>query len=274
MNVVRRGARPMGYKGAMSGKSLTDLMDAMLDESATALEAAEVERTEEKERARQEATLRAKAAEHAKDEAPPSLDDVVQLTGLTEGDLRQVLGAAAPDDLLVVLATADGALQRRILRNLTEESVKWMRANLEHMGDVNDHERDQARAKVLKKANQLLADGTIGLPEPESIGNDEAPDPERKELRELLVDLVEIGERSGPSALRQIADSAGEPLLREGIHKVVDGSDSDTLRSELGELRAELERRYAQRLKWMVEALVAIREGETADSFSKRVFKA
>jgi len=274
MQLVRRSARPIGYKGAMSGKSLTDLMDAMLEESATAQEAAEVQRHEENERARQEAALRAKAADQAEDEAPPSLDDVVQLTGLTEADLREVLGAAAPDDLLVVLATADDALQRRILRNLTEESVKWMRANLEHMDQITDHERDQARGKVLKKANALLAEGTIGLPEPESIGTDEAPDPEKKELRELLVDLVRIGEQSGPSALRQIADSAGEPLLREGIHKVVDGADSDTLRAELSELRAELEKRYAQRLKWMVEALVAIGEGETADSFSKRVFKA
>jgi len=256
----------------MSRKNLTDLLDTMLDASADQQEAEEVRVREERERQRQEAIAREKKAV----EAPPAaatLDDVVQLTGLTEPDLREVLGKTAPDDLLVVLATADDGLQRRILRNLDKESVKWIRMNMEHMEHVNDHERDQARGKMLKAANALLADGTIGLPEPEAIGADEAPDSEKKALRALLVDLVQIAAQSGPQALSEVAESAGEPLLREGLSRVVAGTGSDALRAELGELRGELEARYAQRLKWMVEALVAISEKESAESFAKRVFR-
>ncbi len=251
----------------MSRKNLNHLLDSMLEDSAAAQEALEVRRLEEAERARAVAAVRAKEPA-----APPTLNAIVQLTGLTEGDLRKVMGTAAPDDILVVLATADDVLQRRILRNMSDESVLWLRQNLAHMEQVSDHERDQARAKLLKVANKLLAAGTIGVPEPASIGADEAPDAVRKELRALLVDLVTIAAQAGPEALSELAASAGEPVLREGLERVLAGVGGDALRGELRELRAELESRYAQRLKWMVEALVAIAEGESAESFSERVF--
>lgn len=265
----------IGYKGPMSKDNLTSLLDSMLDDSAIDMAASEVRAEEEAVRRRQAEARRAKAEAEA--EAVPALDDVVQLTGLTDPDLRQILAKAQPDDILVVLATAEDALQRRILRNLGSESVKWVRDNLAHMHRVTDAERDGARAKVLKVGNALLADGTIGLPEPEAIGRDEAPDPEKKELRELLGDLVRIAEQSGPEALTELAESAGEPLLREGLQRVIrskgaGGRSGDALRKDLAELRHDLEQRYAQRLKWMVEALVAIGEGESSEAFRERVF--
>lgn len=254
----------------MSTKNLSDLLDSMLDDSALERAAEEVRHAEELERQRQEAALRAKREEPA---ATPTLDDIAQLTGLIEADLRQVLGAAAPDDLLVVLATADDTLQRRILRNMSEESVGWLRENLVHMDHVSDHERDQARAKVLKAANKLLAAGEIGLPEAEAVGAATPPDPERKKLRELLVDLVTIANQSTPAALTELAESAGEPLLRQGLARIVDGAEPDELKKELATLRGELERRYARRLEWMGEALIAIRDGESAEAFDARVFR-
>lgn len=261
----------IGYKSSMSKENLSGLLDAMLDESSTRMEA---EATEVAERARAEAALRVKAVEaEAEPDAMPSFDDVVEFTGLTDPDLREILGRAAPDDLLVVLATGADALQRRIIRNLGAESVTWVRQNLEHMEHVTDAERDGACAKMLKVANALLSDGTIGLPEPASVGDDSAPDPEKKELRELLTDLVRIAEQSGASALTEIAESAGEPLLREGLSRVVGGAKGDALRASLADVRAELEVRYARRLEWMVEALVAVGDGESADDFSARVFK-
>jgi len=253
----------------MSRKNLSNLLDSMLDDSAAVQEAVEVRELEDAQRARVEAAAKASAPA-----APsvPTLEEIEQLTGLTEADLREVMGTAAPDDILVVLATADDVLQRRILRNMSDESVLWLRQNLQHMEQVSDHERDQARGKLLKTANKLLAAGKIGLPDPASVGVEEAPDGERKELRELLVDLVQIASQSGPEALSELAESAGEPLLREGLSKVIAGESGEALRGELGVLRAELESRYAQRLKWMVEALAAIADRETPESFSERVF--
>ena len=250
----------------MSRTNLNDLLSSMLDDSEALQDAAEAREMEER------------AAERSARPAPEPdapavlLDDVVQLTGLIELDLRVLLSTAAPDDLLVVLATSGDGLQRRILRNMSEDSVRWLRQNLEHIDHVTDHERDQARGKVLKVANKLLADGQIRAPEPEAIGRDEAPDGERLELRRLLVDLVQIAQQSGVEALSELARTAGEPLLREGVSKVISGVEGDALREQLGQRRGELERRYAQRLKWMVEALVAIADGETADSFAARVF--
>jgi len=255
----------------MSKDNLHSLLDSMLDDSAIVQAAHEVEAKEEAERARQAERLRAKAKEE--EVKIPTLDDIVQLTGLTDPDLRQILGASQPDDLLVVLASSPDALQRRILRNLGAESITWVRENLAHMERVTDAERDGARAKILRVANSLLRDGAIGLPEPEAIGQDEAPDPEKKELRELLCDLVQIAEQAGPDSLSELAHAAGEPLLREGLHLLTAGQRGDALRERLGATREELEHRYAQRLKWMVEALVAIGEGETTEAFRKRVFR-
>ncbi|MBX3272287.1 MAG: hypothetical protein KF729_18655 [Sandaracinaceae bacterium] len=255
----------------MSTKNLSDLLDSMLDDSALEQAAEDVRRREAQERAQAAAELAEKRAAAAP-EAPRALDDVAQLTGLIEKDLRRVLGEAAPDDLLVVLATAGDVVQRRILRNLGPESVAWVRANLEHIEHVTDHERDQASAKLLKVANALLRAGTIAWPEPEAVGKEEAPDPERRALRELLVDLVRIAEQAGPEALTELAESAGEPLLLEGLAKVGAGSRGAALREALAPLRAELERRYAQRLAWMTEALVAIGDGEAASAFDARVF--
>lgn len=255
----------------MSTKNLSDLLDSMLDDSALDQAAEDVRRREaEEQKQRQAAAAKKKAAEPA---PKAKLEDVAQLTGLIETDLREVLALAAPDDLLVVLATADDPLQRRILKNLGAESVAWLRENLVHMDHVTDHERDQARAKVLKVANKLLEANKIAAPEPEAVGKDAPPDPERKALRELLVDLVRIAEQSGAEALTELAAQAGEPMLARGVARVVEGADGAALRKELGTLRAELERRYAQRLVWMTEALVAIAEGEGAEAFDARVFR-
>lgn len=257
----------------MSRKNLEGLLDEMLEESADDLaeaRAREAEARAKKERAAQVEALRERTA--AKPDEP-AFDDVGQLTGLTEPDLQKVLAAAAPDDILVVLATAGDLLQRRILGNLGEESVHWLRENLAHMDEVRDAERDAANAKVVKVANRLLLAGEIGLPEPESQDAAEAPRAQEKELRDLLTDLVRIAEQAGAAALGEVAESAGEPLLREGLRLVSEGKKGDALRAELGEARTSLAARYADRLRLMEEAVVAIAAGEPADTFRKRLFE-
>ena len=140
----------------MSRDNLESLLDAMLDESAVNV-AAEAEREREaKARAAREKQRQAVAAPAAE---PPTLNEVVALTGLPDGDLRKVLAKAAPDDLLVVLATSGDALQRRILLSLSADSVKWMKANLAHIEAVSNAEREGAEKKLLKVANALLAGG-------------------------------------------------------------------------------------------------------------------
>ena len=256
----------------MSRDNLMSLLDSMLDDSAVQLAAEEQmrrEAAEAEERERQAAALSRKAKTEPE---APTFDDIDQLTGLTEPDLRAVLGKSAPDDLLVILATADDVLQRRMLRNLSAESVSWLRENLQYMERVTDAERDGARRKILKAANQLLSAGEIGLPEPESIGAPEAPRSEEKELREVLSDLVRIAGQSGAEALRELADSAGEPLLSTGLSLVLEGVEGDALRAALKEQRVALEARYAQRLALMEEAIVAIATHEPADEFRARLF--
>lgn len=250
----------------MSRENLEGLLDAMLDESAINM-AADAER-EREEKAREEARQSARAAAPAD---APELTDVAALTGLTEGDLRNVLAKAAPDDLLVVLATSEDALQRRILTSLSAESVTWLRENLAHIDVVSNAEREGAQKKVLKVANALLRAGEIGAPEPESVGAAEAPDAAEKGLRELLTDLVRIAGQAGPEALSQVLGSSDEPLLAHGL--VLLGEGSADLRRDLAEKRAELEVAYAQRLLLIEEALVAIAEGEPADAFRARLFK-
>lgn len=256
----------------MSRENLSNLLDAMLDESEVRQEADEVRRQEERaaEAQKREAQKLARRLEEEREQT--RLQSVDELTGLTEDDLMAVLGAAAPDDLLVVLATADDVLQRRILGSLSEDSVKWLRENLVYMERVTDAERDGARKKILKASNVLLEDGTIKLPEPESIGKDDAPTAPEKELRELLTDLVRIAEKTGTEALGALADSAGEPLLRDGLHLVVGGTSGAALKQKLGALRSELEARYAQRLAWIEQALVAIDEGQSPDDFRASLF--
>ena len=242
----------------MSRKNLEGLLDAMLEDSADDLaeqRALEAEARAAKERAAQVEALRERTK--AKPEAP-AFEDVAQLTGLTEPDLQKVLGKAAPDDLLVVLATAGDVLQRRILA---------------HMDEVRDAERDASNAKVVKVANALLREGEIGLPEPESEGAAEAPRAQEKALRDLLTDLVRIAEQAGSEALSEVAASAGEPLLREGLRLVGEGTSGDALRAELASVRSSLEARYAERLKMMEEAVVAIGAGEKADTFRARLFE-
>jgi len=201
----------------------------------------------------------------------PTLTEIAALTGLPEGDLRKVLAKAAPDDLLVVLATSADALQRRILLSLSADSVKWLKENLAHIDVVSNAEREGAEKRLLKIANALLRAGEIGLPEPESIGKDEAPDAAEKDLRDLLTDLVRIAGQAGPDALAAVLESSDEPLLVAGLG-IIGEADGDVRRA-LAKKRAELEVAYAQRLLLIEEALVAIAEGEPADAFRARLFK-
>jgi hypothetical protein len=256
----------------MSRDNLKSLLDSMLDDSAVQLAAEEQTRREAAEREERERHAAALAAKAKTEPEAPAFDDIEQLTGLTEPDLRAVLQRSAPDDLLVILATADDVLQRRMLRNLSAESVAWLRENLQYMERVTDAERDGARRKVLGVANRLLGAGEIAVPEPESVGAPEAPVPEEKDLRELLTDLVRIAEQSGPEALRELAESAGEPLLRGGLALILEGADGAALGASLEEQRAALEARYAQRLAWMEEAILAIAAHEPADAFRARFF--
>lgn len=257
----------------MSRKNLEGLLGAMLDESETQQQAAEVEEMERRAKAKAARDAREAQAEAKEARVAASFDDIGELTGLSHEDLRRVLGAAAPDDLIVVLATAEDVLQRRILSNLGPESVAWVRENLAHMDRVTDAERDGARTKMLKCAKRLLEEGKITAPESESVGQAEAPRDEEKELRELLTDLVRIAEQAGPEALTELAQSAGEPLLRDGLALVVGGAKGAPLQEKLAAQRAALEARYAKRIAWMSEALVAISEGEEADAFRARLFQ-
>ncbi len=256
----------------MSRDNLENLLDSMLEESATRMEADETRAREgaaEAERSKQAQALRARAA----DSGQATFHEVVTLTGLPDEHLREVLSKAAPDDLLIILATAADPLQRRILGNLSADSVKWLRDNLAYIESVSNAEREAAEKKVLKVANALLESGDIGLPEPESVGKDAAPDASDKDLRNLLTNLVRIAGQAGPEALSEVLESAGEPLLRDGLALIVEGKKGDALEEALRARRSELEADHARRLGWMHDALIAIAEGGSAEDFRAKLFE-
>jgi hypothetical protein len=261
-----------GMLGRMSSRdNLTNLLDSMLEDSAVQQAAEEVrarEAKEREERERQAAALR-KAAQ-----APsgPAFTDVETLTGLTDGDLSKILAKAPPDDLLVLLATAGDVLQRRILMNLSSDSVKWLRDNLAHIEEVSRAEKEAAHKKVLKVANQLFGSGEIKLPEPEAVGSEEAPTAIDRDLRELLSELVRIASTAGPEALTEVVQNTEEPLLTEGLALVVQGANSGTLRKLLRDKRAALEAEYGKRLLWIEDAIVAIADKEAPDAFRAKLF--
>lgn len=256
----------------MSGDDMSSMLDDMLDESAVQRAAEEVEEIEARQAAQKRRAAEAAMAVAKETRTAAQLQSIDELTGLTEPDLRKVLAKAAPDHLLVLVAAGDDTLRRRILGNLSEESVVWIRQNLEHIDGVHDAERDDAHRRVLKVANALLVEGEIGVPEAESVGAPTAPEPPEKALREVLTDLVSIGHAGGLEALAELANSAGEPLLKEGLARVAKGAKGDALRADLADIKQELERRYASRLRWMEEALVAIGEGESPETFRARLF--
>jgi hypothetical protein len=253
----------------MSKGKLMGMLDSMLEDSEMRQEAAA-----EEDRQREEAARKAAAA--PKKDVPkerPAMTDVGQIAGLADGDVRKILAKAAPDDLLVLLAGGADPLQRRILGNLSTDSVKWMRENLAHMDEMTNAERESAEKKVLKVANKLLAEGEIGLPEAESAAAPDGPVQEEKDLRELLTDIVTIAAQAGPAALSEVLAASGEPLLAEGLELVLSGQGGKELRSELSKRRAALEKSYGQKLLAMEEAIVAIADGESPEAFRKRLFK-
>ena len=125
---------------------------------------------------------------------------------------------------------------------------------------------------MLKATNTLLATGAIAVPEPASIGTDEAPDAETSQLRALLCDLVRIADQSGADALRELAEQSGEAMLSEGLRQVIAGAKGEALRDTLETLGGELEARYHERLGQMIEAMAAIAAHETPESFEERAF--
>lgn len=257
----------------MSRENLESLLDSMLEESATKMEAEEARAREvvlRAEREQQASVLR----ERAEDPAVATFHEIVTLAGLPDEQLRKVLAKAPPDDLLIILATAADSLQRRILTNLTAESVAWLRQNLVHIETVSNAEREAAERKVLKAANALLAGGEIGLPESEPVGSETAPDRSENDLRDLLTDLVRIAREAGPAALSEVLGAGGEPLLEEGLALVIEGTRGEALRTVLATRRAELAADYARRLAWMEDAVLSIAEGEPAESFRARLFRA
>jgi hypothetical protein len=256
----------------MARKDLENLLDSMLEDSDNqrAVDAAtEAEERQKEAAAKKAAQTRALAAEGTE---APVFTQIETLTGLTDGDFKKVLGKAAPDDLLVLLATASDAMQRRMLLSLTSDSVRWLRENLAHIEEVTNAEKEGAERKILKAANQLLAKKEIVMPSPETVGGDEAPSGDDRDLRELLSELVRIASSAGADALSEVVAQTEEPLLTAGLGLVVNGEKGKGLKLALRDQRAKLEMEYAKRLLWIEDAIVAIAEGEDPKAFRAKLF--
>lgn len=246
----------------MSYEDLKSLLDEMLVDSVLDL-AAQAEREREQ---RKRAGGGADAADPDHPEPNVEVKELAGIDALAElgdRDLRAVLANVAPDDVLVILATAAEPLQNQILQNLTTESVAWLRANLEHMDEVTNAERRSAETRILAVANALVRKGTIGRADSEPEASARADD-----LNELLVDLVRLAEQKGPEALTELIQE--QPLLVAGLALLEE--DETELRRVLAQKRAELEADYAKRLLLFEEAIVAISRKESAESFRARVF--
>ena len=61
-------------------------------------------------------------------------------------------------------------------------------------------------------------------------------------------------------------------MLAQGLALVLSGAKDEALKEGLTQCREAIEAAFRQRLMWMEEAMVAIAEGEEAETFRKRLF--
>jgi hypothetical protein len=216
------------------------------------------------------------APEEPAPEAAAWPQDVEQVLELSGTDLRAWLAEVVPGDLLCVVAEGSEALRARIMGSLTDDSVAWLRGNLELWDPATDALKQASRRAVLEVARRLVAAGRIAAPGSlESDGQDQDIEGAvaRTDLGGTLAQLVAVAHAKGREALADLVDDAEHPMLRFGLRCVLERSDPREVEAELAKRQRSLEAAYRSELELIRQALLAIARGEAPEAFVARTTK-
>ncbi|MCC7537716.1 MAG: hypothetical protein IT379_15950 [Deltaproteobacteria bacterium] len=250
----------------MSTQDLRSLLDDMLSE------------VDER---RDASTRGERAAAAAIEEEPPpapkpsddgAFSDVEELRALDDVSFCKVLAACPRDDLLTVLSGASRGLQRKILTNMSSESVAWLQKNLEYFDEPTRALLAAGQRKMLSVANKLAAAGTIALRAAGESGDaaSELLSEEIESLGGAIAELLTLVQRKGVAGLSEVVSGA-DPFLDHGLKLVVSGTDEAELARALDGKRARLLADYTRRLAVIREGVMALARAESPDSFRKRL---
>lgn len=250
----------------MSTEQLRSLLDEMLSEVDE----------------RREAGTRAERAAPPPDEEPPpvavpaddgsAFSDVEELRALDDVSFCKVLAACPRDHLLTVLSGASKGLQRKILTNLSSDSVTWLQKNLEYFDEPTRALLSSGRAKLLDVANRLAEGGAIALPgSPESQGSPSRLPDELEAVGAALVELLALVEKNGVDGLSEVVSAGGDPLLEHGLKLVAAGADEAEIVRAIDSRRAAAIAAFTRRLALIREGVLALSRKESPESFRKRL---
>jgi hypothetical protein len=173
--------------------------------------------------------------------------------------------------LLTVLSGASDGLRRKILGNLSTESVRWLQQNLQYFDEPTRALLSSARNKLLGVANKLLREGAVSLPGQEGDATARTMSEDIEKLGATILALLERLQRDGRNALASVVRAGGDPILEAAIAAIVAGGDENAVTSAMeaaeGIARAAFERRIAVAR----EGVKALWSGEEADRFRKRL---
>ena len=240
------------------------LLDMMLDES---------QRTASKQ---EKAVPRQAEPEPEREERAASWPtDVEQLLDLGDRELRAWLGAVAPNDLLCVIAEGSETFRARVMGQLDEDSVAWMKGNLELWDPATSALKKAGRDAVLRVARRLLAEGKISSPETaERAGRDQddAGLDARRELAGTLVQLVEVAHTAGLEALSSVVEDAQHPMIGFGMKCLLqDRLRGRALEEALAKRMGALESAYRAELELIRQTVLALGRGDDAESFLRKL---
>ena len=184
----------------MSRQDLKSLLDEMLTDATT----------QQQKEVREARPVRPADRDTTPAPEPPSpsgFTDVEQFRLVHDAEVRKVLAAAARDDVLTMLSGASDGLRRKILTNLSRESVQWLQQNLEYFDEPTRALLAAGRKGVLDVANKLLREGKIALPAPEPKDEAGAPkqprmDDDLERLGSIFTELLGLAQRADLHRLR------------------------------------------------------------------------
>lgn len=87
----------------------------------------------------------------------------------------------------------------------------------------------------------------------------------------LVSEVVKVAAGKSQADLASLAGHLDQPLLVEGLRLIAQGIDANQLATALHAAQAELQSEYGRQLDVMREGLLAIRFGESAEEFRRRI---
>jgi hypothetical protein len=184
--------------------------------------------------------------------APRARIELEDLIRLSDRDWQAFIGAAAPDDLVVICSSIMPAWRDRVFRVLDKVSEDWIRSNIAALDDPAPAMCHESRDRLMATARRLQRDGSLTLPEPvqepvpaspsaqvkpESPGKPSSPPPPPA----APAPMVSIGFDAGslPPGSEKTRHSQQSNIVRIGAehHPALPSADDDGLATLFGDLK-------------------------------------